>query len=76
MAFTLNGIKKNFEGNPELSLLKYLRECEGITSQRRLFTAGSLRLLRGGTQPAGSALLRNSDEQSRRRGSGHHRGNG
>ena len=34
MAFTLNGIKKNFEGNPELSLLKYLRECEGITSPK------------------------------------------
>jgi aldehyde oxidoreductase len=34
MVFVLNGIKKTFEGNPELSLLKYLRECEGITSPK------------------------------------------
>ncbi len=32
MKFILNGIEKNYEGNPELSLLKYLREIEGITS--------------------------------------------
>jgi aldehyde oxidoreductase len=34
MEFTLNGIKKIFDGNPELSLLKYLRECEGIISPK------------------------------------------
>ena len=32
MKFKLNGIEKEFNGNPELSLLKYLRDVEGITS--------------------------------------------
>jgi aldehyde oxidoreductase len=34
MEFILNGIKKTFEGNPELSLLRYLRDYEGITSPK------------------------------------------
>jgi len=34
MEFNLNGVKKIFDGNHELSLLKYLRECEGITSPK------------------------------------------
>ncbi|MEN8193496.1 MAG: selenium-dependent xanthine dehydrogenase [Bacteroidota bacterium] len=32
MKLILNGIEKEYTGNPELSLLKYLREVEGITS--------------------------------------------
>lgn len=32
MKFKLNGIEKEYSGNPELSLLKYLRDVEGITS--------------------------------------------
>ncbi len=32
MKFYLNGKEKEYTGNPELSLLKYLREVEGITS--------------------------------------------
>ena len=32
MKFYLNGIEKEFNGNPELSLLEYLREIENITS--------------------------------------------
>jgi selenium-dependent xanthine dehydrogenase len=32
MKFKLNGIEKEYSGNPELSLLKYLREIEEITS--------------------------------------------
>ena len=32
MKFKLNRIEKEYSGNPELSLLKYLREIEGITS--------------------------------------------
>lgn len=32
MKFKLNGIEKEFDGDPELSLLKYLRNIEGITS--------------------------------------------
>jgi len=32
MKFTLNGIEKDFNGDPELSLLTYLREHENITS--------------------------------------------
>lgn len=32
MKFYLNGKEKEYNGNPELSLLKYLREVEGITS--------------------------------------------
>ncbi len=32
MKFFLNGIEKEYTGDPELSLLKYLREIEGITS--------------------------------------------
>lgn len=32
MKFKLNGIEKEYNGNPELSLLKYLRDVEGITS--------------------------------------------
>jgi selenium-dependent xanthine dehydrogenase len=32
MKFKLNGIEKEYNGNPELSLLKYLRNIEGITS--------------------------------------------
>ncbi len=32
MIFKLNGIEKEYNGNPELSLLKYLRDVEGITS--------------------------------------------
>jgi len=32
MIFKLNGIEKEFNGNQELSLLKYLRTVEGITS--------------------------------------------
>jgi selenium-dependent xanthine dehydrogenase len=34
MKFTLNGNEKEYNGNPELSLLKYLREVEGITSPK------------------------------------------
>ncbi|MFQ5864780.1 MAG: selenium-dependent xanthine dehydrogenase [bacterium] len=34
MHFTLNGIKKNYNGDPELSLLNYLREEEGIISPK------------------------------------------
>ena len=34
MKFTLNGKEKEYNGNPELSLLKYLREIEGITSPK------------------------------------------
>jgi len=34
MIFTLNGIEKIFNGNPELSLLRYLRDIEGITSPK------------------------------------------
>ena len=34
MKFTLNGKEKEYNGNPELSLLKYLREVEGITSPK------------------------------------------
>ncbi len=34
MKFNLNGIVKEFNGNPELSLLKYLRDIEGITSPK------------------------------------------
>ena len=32
MKFTLNGISKEYNGDPELSLLTYLREHENITS--------------------------------------------
>ena len=32
MKFILNGTTKTYQGDPELSLLKYLREIEGITS--------------------------------------------
>ena len=32
MKFILNGTEKNYSGDPDLSLLKYLREIEGITS--------------------------------------------
>ncbi len=32
MKFNLNGIEKEYSGNPNLSLLKYLRDIEGITS--------------------------------------------
>jgi xanthine dehydrogenase molybdenum-binding subunit len=34
MRFTLNGNIKTYEGDPELSLLTYLREHEGITSPK------------------------------------------
>jgi aldehyde oxidoreductase len=34
MKFNLNGIEKTFYGDPELSLLTYLREIEGITSPK------------------------------------------
>jgi selenium-dependent xanthine dehydrogenase len=34
MKFILNGIEKEFNGDPELSLLKYLRDIEGITSPK------------------------------------------
>ena len=34
MQFTLNGNKKEYTGDPELSLLTYLREHEGITSPK------------------------------------------
>ncbi|MFZ1290422.1 MAG: selenium-dependent xanthine dehydrogenase [Melioribacteraceae bacterium] len=34
MKFTLNGIEKEFFGNSELSLLRYLRDIEGITSPK------------------------------------------
>ena len=34
MEFTLNGTKKTYDGDPELSLLKYLREHENITSPK------------------------------------------
>jgi selenium-dependent xanthine dehydrogenase len=34
MRFTLNNVQKTFDGNPELSLLKYLREYEGIISPK------------------------------------------
>ena len=32
MKFNLNGIEKEYQGDPQLSLLKYLRNVEGITS--------------------------------------------
>ncbi len=32
MKFTLNGVEKEFNGDPELKLLKYLRNVEGITT--------------------------------------------
>ncbi len=34
MKFKLNGKEKEYNGNPELSLLKYLREVEGIASPK------------------------------------------
>ncbi|MFQ5629209.1 MAG: selenium-dependent xanthine dehydrogenase, partial [bacterium] len=34
MEFTLNGVTKNYNGDPELSLLKYLREHEGVVSPK------------------------------------------
>ncbi len=34
MEFTLNNISKSYNGNPELPLLTYLREIEGITSAK------------------------------------------
>lgn len=34
MKFTLNGIERNYNGDPELPLLTYLREVEGITSPK------------------------------------------
>ena len=34
MKFYLNGVEKEFKGNPELSLLKYLRDIEGIISPK------------------------------------------
>src|SRR3990172_1104448 len=34
MQFTLNGINKTYTGDPELPLLTYLREIEGITSPK------------------------------------------
>jgi aldehyde oxidoreductase len=34
MEFILNGVKKNYDGDPGLSLLTYLREVEGITSAK------------------------------------------
>lgn len=34
MQFTLNGHKKDYNGDPELPLLTYLREIEGITSAK------------------------------------------
>ncbi len=34
MQFTLNGITKTYDGDPELSLLNYLRENEGILSPK------------------------------------------
>ena len=34
MQFTLNGINKTYSGDPELPLLTYLREIEGITSPK------------------------------------------
>jgi aerobic-type carbon monoxide dehydrogenase small subunit (CoxS/CutS family) len=34
MIFTLNGVEKSFDGDPELSLLKYLREYEEIISPK------------------------------------------
>ncbi len=34
MFLTLNGINKEYTGDPELSLLQYLREVEGITSPK------------------------------------------
>ena len=34
MQFTLNEDKKDYGGDPELPLLTYLREIEGITSAK------------------------------------------
>lgn len=34
MQFTLNGIKKSYDGDPDLPLLTYLRDHEGITSPK------------------------------------------
>ena len=34
MNFYLNGNKREYTGKPDLSLLKYLREVEGITSMK------------------------------------------
>ena len=34
MEFVLNGAKKKYSGDEEMSLLKYLREWEGITSPK------------------------------------------
>jgi len=34
MEFILNGVKKSFSGDPEMSLLEYLREHEGIISAK------------------------------------------
>ena len=34
MQFTLNGHKKDYNGDLELPLLNYLREIEGITSAK------------------------------------------
>jgi len=34
MQFKLNNVQKSYEGNPELTLLKYLREYEGIISPK------------------------------------------
>ncbi len=34
ISFSLNGVPKSFDGDPELSLLKYLREVEGIISPK------------------------------------------
>ncbi|HHO56757.1 MAG TPA: 2Fe-2S iron-sulfur cluster binding domain-containing protein, partial [Trueperaceae bacterium] len=34
MEFILNGVKKSFSGDPEMPLLDYLREHEGITSAK------------------------------------------
>jgi xanthine dehydrogenase molybdenum-binding subunit len=34
MEFTLNGTKRTFDGDPELPLLNYLRDIEGITSPK------------------------------------------
>ena len=34
MEFTLNNISKSYNGNPDLPLLTYLREIEGIISPK------------------------------------------
>ena len=34
MKFILNGIEKEYNGDVELSLLRYLRDIEGITSPK------------------------------------------